>query len=193
MREVRAFAAFAATLACVAFARVATKAVEPAGIGTPATPAQTRAWTTEILPDGTGLPAGRGSVARGEVVFESRCESCHATPAAPALSGGVGSLARVPQKSVTSYWPSAPTLFDYIRRAMPPGNPASLSANDVYAVCAFVLAQDGLVRRGAVLDRTSLPRVLMPNRDGFVPASDADARGPTPASPAATTVPTNAP
>jgi len=151
-----------------------------AEIGTPATPQQIRAWTTEVLPDGTGLPAGHGSVAEGEVLYETRCQSCHEAPIAPALFGGVGSLARIPTKSVNSYYPDAPVVFDYIRRAMPPTKPGSLTASQVYALCAYIFAQDAIFPSSAELSETSLPKVVMPNRNGFVLAPNPQSSAPLP-------------
>lgn len=123
-----------------------------------------------ILPDGTGLPAGHGSVAQGARIYETRCANCHDTPAFPQLWGGLGSLERLPQKTVGSYWPYATTLFDYISRAMPPAAPKPLSADDVYAVSAYVLSRSEIVPANATLDRATLPQVKMPNRDGFFPS-----------------------
>jgi S-disulfanyl-L-cysteine oxidoreductase SoxD len=72
-------------------------------------------------------------------------------------------------RTVGSYWPYAPTLFDYIRRAMPQNAPQSLSDNDVYAVSAYILNLNGLVPASAVLDASALAAVKMPNRNRFVP------------------------
>ena len=84
-------------------------------------------------------------------------------------AGGVGSLASpTPLKTVSSYWPFATTLFDYIRRAMPITNPKSLANDEVYAVTAYILTFDAIVPKDTVLDAASLPKVRMPNRDGFV-------------------------
>jgi hypothetical protein len=88
----------------------------------------------------------------------------------PELVGGAGSLAKDPPiKTVGSYWPYAPTLFDYIRRSMPFPTPQTLSNDDVYALTAYILQLNGIVPQGAVLDATSLAAVVMPNRNGFVP------------------------
>jgi cytochrome c len=85
------------------------------------------------------------------------------------LTGGIGSLASgKPVKTPASYWPTATTLFDYTRRAMPIASPQSLSNDEVYAITAYLLSIDGIVANDAVLDATSLPKVKMPNRDGFV-------------------------
>jgi cytochrome c len=128
-----------------------------------------------ILPDGVGLPEGRGTVRRGAEVFAQRCAACHGEQGRggiagmPRLTGGVGSLAtREPLQTMNSYWPFATTAFDYIRRAMPPDAPQSLKSSDVYAVTAYILSVDGIVAPDAELDANSLPQVRMPNRDGFV-------------------------
>lgn len=125
-----------------------------------------------IPPDGKGLPPGRGSVQEGAQIYAEKCIACHGPAGAgkPAdqLTGGIGTLTSArPVKTVASYWPYATTLFDYIRRAMPLNNPRSLSANEVYALCAYILSIDGIVSKKAVLDARSLPKVKMPNRDGF--------------------------
>ena len=87
------------------------------------------------------------------------------------LVGGIGSLApdKVPIKTVGSYWPYATTLFDYIRRAMPFQESKSLTEDEVYAVSAYILNLNGIVGTNDVLDAQSLPKVRMPNRDGFIP------------------------
>jgi cytochrome c len=70
--------------------------------------------------------------------------------------------------TVESYWPYATTLFDYIRRAMPFFAPGSLSNDDVYAVSAFILGEANIIEKSAVIDAKSLPKVQMPNRNGFI-------------------------
>ncbi len=139
--------------------------------GTPVDATTLAALDIDVTPDGTGLPAGRGSVAQGETVYEARCAQCHESPVVPALSGGLGTLGRVPpEKSVGSYWPYATTLFDYINRAMPPAKPRSLSSSEVYALTAYVLSLSRIVKPGAVLDAATLPKIAMPNRNGFFPS-----------------------
>lgn len=140
-------------------------------IGTPVDAATLAALDTDVTPDGAGLPPGSGSAARGQALYEARCAQCHESPVVPALWGGTGSLGRIPpQKTVGSYWPYATTVYDYIARAMPPGAQRSLPASDVYALTAYILAQNGIVARSAVLDASSLPNVAMPNRNGFIVA-----------------------
>ncbi len=137
-------------------------------IGSPVDAATLAALDTDVAPDGRGLPAGRGSAALGATLYEKTCAQCHESPVVPALWGGIGSLHRIPpQRSVGSYWPYATTLYDYIARAMPPGAPHPLAPSALYALTAYVLAQNGIVPRDASLDATTLPKILMPNRDGF--------------------------
>ncbi|AIO43852.1 cytochrome c [Burkholderia cenocepacia] len=144
------------------------------GLGQPIDRAALAAWDIDVAPDGGGLPPGAGTVARGGRVFADKCAMCHGAGGeggvGDPLVGGAGSLASAkPKKTVGSYWPYATTLFDYIRRAMPYNAPQSLSADDVYAVTAYVLHLNGIVSSDARLDARTLPRVRMPNRDGFVP------------------------
>jgi S-disulfanyl-L-cysteine oxidoreductase SoxD len=90
---------------------------------------------------------------------------------AGALVGGIGTLApdKTPIKTVGSFWPYATTLFDYIRRAMPFQESKSLTADELYAVSAYILNLNGIVGSNDVIDAQSLPNVRMPNRDGFIP------------------------
>ena len=132
-------------------------------------------WNIDVrTSDGQGLPAGRGTVAEGKAVYDAKCASCHGAdakggPVYGTMVGGIGSFttnARV--LTPGSMYPYAPILFDYIRRAMPMDRPQSLSANEVYAVSAYLLALNGLVAADAVMDAQSLPKVQMPNREGFI-------------------------
>lgn len=141
-------------------------------LGEPLTPEEVAAVTFTILPDGSGLPAGSGSVAQGEAVYQQHCLTCHGAAGAGGpndrLAGGHGTLAdATPVKTVGSYWPFATTLFDYLRRAMPYTAPGTLSNDELYAVAAYVLYLNGIVAADAVLDADSLAAVEMPNRDGF--------------------------
>ena len=141
--------------------------------GKPVTPTDIAAWDISIGPDGAGLPPGRGTVAQGETVFAAKCQACHAEKGAGGpndrLVGGAGTIApdKAPVKTVGSYWPYATTLFDYVRRAMPWDRPKSLTDEEVYAVAAYVLYLNGVIKQDDVLDAQSLPKVKMPNREGF--------------------------
>jgi mono/diheme cytochrome c family protein len=142
-------------------------------IGTPVTEQDLAAWNIDVAPDGRGLPPGSGDVATGAHIFAAKCAACHGAQGegglGDALVGGRGTLASAkPRRTIGSYWPYATTLFDYIRRAMPYNAPESLSADEVYALSAFLLNQNGVVPANTRLDAASLPRVVMPNREGFV-------------------------
>jgi cytochrome c len=128
----------------------------------------------EVMPDGRGLPPGGGTAEQGKVVYTAKCLSCHGATGREgpfdALAGGQSTLATPrPVKTVGSYWPYATTLWDYINRAMPFQQPHSLTSNEVYAVTAYVLSLSGIVGERDVMSQTTLPRVRMPNADGFIP------------------------
>ncbi|WP_439409274.1 c-type cytochrome [Bradyrhizobium sp. DASA03076] len=143
------------------------------GIGRQATAAEIAGWNIDVGRDGSNLPAGRGSVSQGRDIFAQQCASCHGEKGEGAIGdrlvGGQGTIGTPrPIRTVGSYWPYSPTLFDYIRRAMPQNAPQSLSNEDVYAVSAYILSLNGLVRDDATLDAKSLAAIKMPNRDKFV-------------------------
>ena len=152
-------------------------AAEPGyyGYGERATPGQTAGWDIDARgEDGVGLPPGSGTVRRGEDVYAEQCAACHGTFGEgegrfPKLVGGAGTLRDDrPELTVGSYWPFAPTLWDYINRAMPMPAPHTLSADDVYALTAYILNLNDIVPNEFVADRESLPNVKMPNRDSFI-------------------------
>ena len=152
----------------------AVRAAETPHLGKPADPELLRAWDISIPPDGSGLPPGRGSVAEGAAIYEAKCVMCHGAAGAgqPAdrLTGGIGTLASAqPVKTVANYWPYATTLFDYVKRAMPFNAPGSLSDSDVYAVVAYILSEAKIIKPTDTMNATTLPKVMMPNRDGFIP------------------------
>lgn len=143
------------------------------GVGRPASAEEVAAWDVTIGPEGHELPEGSGTAKDGAQVYEVRCKECHGEEGVggdhAALIGKPEQLKETPPvKTVGSYWPYATTLFDYTRRAMPFEEPGTLTADQVYAVTAYVLYLNGLVGEDDVLDRESLPQVVMPNRDGFV-------------------------
>jgi cytochrome c len=150
------------------------------GVGRPAAPADIAAWNIDVNPSGEDLPAGRGTAEEGARVFAASCAGCHGArgeglPVAPALVGREPregfpfgeSLKYV--RTVGNYWPYATTLYDYINRAMPASSPGSLSPDEIYAVVAWILAQNEIISPTAVIDAGSLPRVRMPAHDRFVP------------------------
>lgn len=172
--------------AALAAALVGAASAGERPIGRPVSPEEIARWDIDVRPDGLGLPPGKGTAAEGEEVYAARCASCHgefgeAVGRWPVLIGGQGTLAsHDPIKTPTSYWPYATTLFDYIRRAMPFGDAQSLSDDEVYAITAFLLAADGVIGEDTVLDAQSLPKVVMPNADGFLddPRPDVPAGAP---------------
>jgi S-disulfanyl-L-cysteine oxidoreductase SoxD len=153
------------------------------GIGRPATPAEIAGWNIDIGRDGSNLPQGNGTVAHGQQVFEQQCAACHGEKGeggiGDRLVGGQGTIATSkPIKTVGSYWPYAPTLFDYIRRAMPQNAPQSLSNDDVYAVSAYILNLNALLPADATLDARTLSAIKMPNRGMFTGDPRPDVKNP---------------
>jgi S-disulfanyl-L-cysteine oxidoreductase SoxD len=151
--------------------------------GQPISEAEIAPWNIDIrTSDGLGLPPGRGTVAEGKAVYDAKCVACHGPDAKggavySTMVGGIGSFT-TNQRVLTpgSMYPYAPILFDYIRRTMPMDRPLSLTADEVYALSAYLLNLNGLVPADAVMDQASLPRVQMPNRDGFIPDDRPDTR-----------------
>jgi len=145
------------------------------GVGRGPTPDEIREMDITIPPDGSGLPEGHGTAAEGREIYERRCSRCHGPkgeggdePKQSTLVGGKGSLKTPkPLKTVGSYWPYATTVWDYVNRSMPFDRPGTLTHNQVYSVVAFMLQINGIVGENDVLDAKTLPKIHMPNRDGF--------------------------
>lgn len=149
------------------------------GFGRPATPSDIAALDDDVMPDGTGLPEGRGTPGAGATIFAARCSGCHGKSgkegpndvlvgAAPREGFPFSQNPALPH-TIGNYWPYATTVFDYIRRAMPPDRPGSLSNEEVYSLTAFLLQANGLIPDTFVVDATTLPGVKMPAREHFVP------------------------
>jgi cytochrome c len=148
------------------------------GFGSPVTEQELSKYFS-IPADGRGLPPGGGDATAGAKVYATNCAVCHGeklegNPAkgigGDKLIGGRGSLAtKTPIKTVESYWPYATTLFDYVKRTMPFSSPGSLSDNDVYSVVAYILSEAKIIKPTDTMNATTLPKVAMPNRDGFIP------------------------
>ena len=144
-------------------------------LGVPATAEQIASWDLDISPSGAGLPPGSGTAAAGKAVYEQKCLACHGKDGAgqpnDQLVGGHGTIkSAAPVRTVGSYWPYATTLFDYIRRAMPLVQPQSLSNDEVYALTAYLLQLNGIIGENDTMNATTLPAVVMPNRDAFIVA-----------------------
>lgn len=158
-----------------------TNSDKQAGLGRPASAEELKQRDITTLPDGAGLPDGKGTAAQGQAVYRDKCASCHGPngegnlPQGTQLVGGVGSLASDnPVRTVGSYWPYATSVWDYIHRAMPLAQPGSLSADDTYAVTAFLLNRNKIIEASEVMDKDTLAKVRMPNRDGFIPDARPD-------------------
>jgi cytochrome c len=166
-------------LICAILLPAALAAQSPYGLGRTPSAEEIRALGATTNPSGLGLPEGRGTAKEGKDVYELRCKECHGPEGKGAdQTGFLGrpeQLREVPPiRTVGSYWPYATTLWDYTNRAMPFDRPGTLTADQVYAVTAYIFFLNGIVTEDAALDAASLPKVEMPNRGGFVPDTRPD-------------------
>ena len=144
-------------------------------LGRAATPEELKAIDVLVGPEGKELPPGSGTAKDGAKTFAQRCAMCHGLTGEGGkekrLVGGKGTLDTPhPVKTVGSFWLYPTTVWDYINRAMPQNKPGSLTPKEVYEVTAYILFRNGIIEENTVLDAKTLPKVQMPNRDGFVPA-----------------------
>jgi S-disulfanyl-L-cysteine oxidoreductase SoxD len=143
-------------------------------LGKPIDPADVAAWDISIMPDGTGLPPGSGTPAQGERIYAEKCLACHDQDGknrygfSPLFGGGKITDISAAMKTIANFWPYSTTLFDFIRRGMPWQQPRSLTDDEVYALTAFILAKNKLIGETDTMNAVSLPKVRMPNRDGFI-------------------------
>ena len=157
-------------LAIVAFA---SSVVLAQGFGKPVTEAEIAAWDISIMPDGSGLPPGSGTPEQGAPIFAAKCAACHGENAkggvnAALVGGGPLTNGIETTKTIANFWPYATTLFDFTRRAMPWQQPRTLTDDEVYALTAYILALNTIIPENAVMNAETLPKVRMPNRDGFI-------------------------
>jgi S-disulfanyl-L-cysteine oxidoreductase SoxD len=146
---------------------------ETPNLGKPIDEAAIAAWDISILPDGTGLPKGSGTPAQGVPTFAEKCAACHGDngkggEAAALVSDRELAGISAAQKTIRNFWPYSTTIFDFIRRAMPAQMPHSLTDDEVYALTAYILAENKLIGANDMMDAQSLPKVKMPNRDNFI-------------------------
>ena len=179
------------TIAAAIFVATALTGAQSApkryGIGTPATPDQIAPLDIDVRPDGTGLPPGSGSAREGASIYAQKCAACHGANG----EGGTGDalVGAAPKESapfgpeyerwrngrpdvpftVGNYWPYATTIFDYVRRAMPASAPGTLTADETYALTAWLLVKNEIISEGDTMNAETLPRVRMPARSRFVP------------------------
>ncbi len=166
---------FASLVALAACSAALAQTPDYKNVGRAPTEQEVQAMDIAIGTDGKELPPGSGTTKDGAKIFKAKCEVCHGanmegSPMAPALVGGKGTLTSLrPKLTVGSYWPFSTTIFDYIRRAMPRYQEGSLSADEVYSLVALVLYRNDIIKEEDVIDAKTLPKVQMPNRNGFIP------------------------
>ena len=165
-------AALAAACAAGLFSSAAF--ADSPNLGKAITSEEVALWDISVSPDGAGLPPGSGTPNQGEAVYASKCLACHGEKGAgkpnDALVGGIGSLIgdKPAMKTVGSFWPYATTIFDYVRRSMPYNESKTLTNDELYAVAAYILQLNGIIGENDTMNAQTLPKVRMPNRDGFV-------------------------
>jgi len=146
------------------------------GLGKPLTEADIKQWDIAVLPDGSNLPPGSGTPAKGATIFAEKCSACHGdaakggvAPFYPSLVGGQPLTNGIDTvKTIANYYAYPTTIFDYTRRAMPYNMPRSLTDDEVYALTAYILALNNFIGQNDVMDANTLPKVKMPNRDNFI-------------------------
>jgi hypothetical protein len=152
------------------------------GVGRTPTADEIRAWDIAISPTGQELPSGQGTAKEGAALYVRKgCAGCHGATGsgghAPVLISRKGpqTPSSVPclapcvndSNSMGVHSPFATTIWDYINRGMPIGKEGTLSPNEVYALTAFLLYKNDVIKEDEVMDAQSLPKVKMPNHDGF--------------------------
>jgi S-disulfanyl-L-cysteine oxidoreductase SoxD len=161
---------FAVTITLALSASVAF--AQSPNLGKPISPADIAGWDINVLPDGSGLPPGSGTPAEGARVYAAKCSACHGPEAKGGVNGrlvGGDPIKTIEgEKTIANFWPYSTTLFDYIRRAMPWPKPRSLTNEEVYALTAYILSLNKLIGENDTMNAQTLPKVRMPNRDGFI-------------------------
>lgn len=172
MSMFRTITVIAGAMAVTATTAVAADAPK---FGKPISETDVSRWNISVFPDGKGLPDGSGTPAQGKAIYAQKCAACHGEngeggKGGPRLFGGIGTLKapQQPVQTVGSYWPYPTMVFDFVRRAMPWTAPKSLTNDQVYAAVAYILQLNGLMKDGDVLNKDTIMKVQMPNRDGFI-------------------------
>jgi S-disulfanyl-L-cysteine oxidoreductase SoxD len=174
LRNLALLCAGTMVLVSPAFSQAPKKAPEKLNLGRMALPEEIRAWDIDVRPDGMGLPVGSGTVKQGDEIFQTQCAACHGEFGQgngrwPVLAGGLGSMKHDrPEKTIGSFWPDLSTVFDYVRRAMPFGNAQSLSADETYALTAYLLFLNDIVKDEAFeLNEKNFTSIRLPNAGAF--------------------------
>ncbi|HEY7245347.1 MAG TPA: c-type cytochrome [Xanthobacteraceae bacterium] len=157
----------------LALAGATSARAETPGLGQPIAEADIAAWNIDVLPDGTGLPPGSGTAKQGAAIYAQKCALCHGENGvnpAPHIVPLVGPsrFDRIDTMKTVPYYKYATTLFDVVRRSMPYPMPKTLTSEEVYALCAYILSLNKIIGEEAVMDAKTLPQVKMPNRDNFI-------------------------
>jgi cytochrome c len=155
------------------FLVVLPAASQTPNLGAPLTEADIAGWSINVLPSGRGLPAGSGVAATGAKIYAEKCVACHGENGKGGSASAVISDMKIStinggEKTIANFWPVPTTLFDYIRRAMPWQQPKSLTDDEVYALVAYIYAANKLIGENEAMNAQTLPKVRMPNRDGFI-------------------------
>jgi cytochrome c len=157
------------------FTSFAVRAADAPHLGKPVSEADVKAWNVTILRDGAGLPPGSGTATEGAKLFDTKgCSACHGQNGKGGIANMlVGSPSLIEpgisaNKTIANFWGQPTTLFDYIRRAMPWPTPRTLTDDDVYALCAYLFAENKLIPGEEPMNAQTLPTVKMPNRDNFI-------------------------
>lgn len=150
-----------------------TVCAETPNLGKPIDSADIAPWDISIGPDGAGLPKGSGTPAQGALVFSDKCALCHGDGGKGGHSVALVNAGKITDisaamKTIPNFWPYATTLYDFIRRAMPWQMPRTLTDDEVYALTAYILAQNKIIADSEVMNQETLPKVRMPNREGFI-------------------------
>jgi mono/diheme cytochrome c family protein len=143
------------------------------GLGKSISEADVKAWNIDVLPDGTGLPAGSGTPAQGAPIYAQKCAVCHGEKGANPAPGmgplvGLHQFKTIDAPKTVTYYRYATTLFDVIRRSMPFPAPKTLTDAEVYALTAYILSLNRLIGENDVIDAQTLPKVKMPMADNFI-------------------------
>jgi S-disulfanyl-L-cysteine oxidoreductase SoxD len=150
-----------------------TAAAQTPALGKPITEAEITAWNLDVLPDGTGLPPGSGTAAQGAPIYSQKCAMCHGENGVNPRPGyvpmvGVQKFDRIDTPKTVTYYKYATTLFDVMRRSMPYQLPKTLTADELYALSAYILSLNKIIGENDVMNAETLPKVKMPNRDNFI-------------------------
>jgi len=142
-------------------------------LGKPITEADVGAWNLDVLPDGTGLPAGSGTPAQGAPIYSQKCAVCHGEKGEKPAPGygpmiGLHEFKTIDAPKTVTYYRYATTLFDVIRRSMPFPTPKTLTNQEVYALTAYILSINKLIGENEVMNAQTLPNVKMPMADNFI-------------------------